>query len=51
MTITLDCKYPGAVAWGKNYPPPGRDHTNATNGSAPGYVAKPDVEHGEDDDR
>ena len=35
----LDCKYPGAVAWGKSYPAPGRDVSKATNGSAPGYVA------------
>lgn len=40
MTKTLDCKYPGATAWGKNYQDPsgGRDCQNATNGSAPGYV-------------
>jgi hypothetical protein len=36
----LDCKYPGAAAWGRTYPPPGRDVRDATNGSAPGYEKK-----------
>lgn len=35
----LDCKYPGAVAWGKDYPPQQGGKT-ATNGSQPGYVEK-----------
>jgi hypothetical protein len=34
----LECQYPGAVAWGVHYPAPGRDHREAINGSAPGYV-------------
>ncbi len=34
----LDCKYPGAVAWGKSYPAPKLDVRYAKNGSAPGYV-------------
>lgn len=40
MSKVFDCKYPGAVAFGKHYPSPGRDVTNAKNGSAPGYVSK-----------
>lgn len=38
MTVTLTCRYGGAVAWGQHYPPQQGGET-ATNGTAPGYVA------------
>lgn len=42
MTEILDCKYAGAVAWGKRYPDTSGGRENATNGSAPGYVLVPE---------
>lgn len=38
MTATLDCRYPGAVAWGKHYP--AITGPKATNG-AEGYRLVP----------
>lgn len=40
----LEAEHGGASAWGNHYPAPGRDHRDAKNGSAPGYVAVPDEE-------
>jgi hypothetical protein len=40
----LEAEHGGALAWGEHYPAPGRDHRDAKNGSAPGYVAVPDEE-------